>query len=335
MQLTLKMSRLLILLLLTGIFINCSDEDQLARNIQLNSDKTELSADGTDKITLKVTDEKGNDITSKSTISMNGTQWDKTFFTSDIAGDFVFNASYENLKTNSLKIRANPVIKHLKHVLVEDYTGTWCGYCPRVAKALEEIKSGNSKVDVVGIHYDNEMMFSDLRTLTNQFTVSGYPTAYIDRSYKWAYPENEAGLAIAFKNPAYCGIGIESEITGAKGKVNVKIEFAGGYVGSCKLVVFVTENNLKYNQVNFYSQYGANPIVNFNHDHVLRLSLTHPLGDSFTATNGGFSKEFVFDTTNYNKENLDIVAFVTNSISNECLNSRTSKVGVSAPILKL
>ena len=47
------------------------------------------------------------------------------------------------------------VVNFNKRVLVEDYTGAWCGYCPRLAYRLEEAESLNDKVVPVAIHYDD------------------------------------------------------------------------------------------------------------------------------------------------------------------------------------
>ena len=128
--------------------------------------------------------------------------------------------------------------------------------------------------------------------------------------------------------PAYYSINLETEITDNTGKVSVNVEFAGGYVSKTKIIVYVTEDNLRYNQVNFYSQYGSNPIINFKHDNVLRYSLTYSLGDEIPVTGpAGFSKEYQFDIGKYDKNNMNIVVFVTDASNNECLNSKTIKLG--------
>lgn len=62
--------------------------------------------------------------------------------------------------------------------LMEEYTGTWCGWCPRGMAAMEAMtkKYGD---DFVGIAYHN----GDPMTITNSTPnqPSGYPHAYIDR----------------------------------------------------------------------------------------------------------------------------------------------------------
>ena len=40
-----------------------------------------------------------------------------------------------------------------KRVLIEDYTGTWCGNCTRVSHAIEEVKLLTDKAVTVAIDY--------------------------------------------------------------------------------------------------------------------------------------------------------------------------------------
>ena len=313
-----------------NIFIfSCNDnESGVLSSVKLHASATEILANGKEVVTFKVVNQNGMDISPSAKLFKDGTAFSGLSFSSSIAIANQFYAEWDGFKSNIVTVVVKPVIRHSKNILIEDYSGTWCGYCTRASKAIEEILKINSKIDVVVIHNDNEMMFSDLKTLTNAFNINEYPTSYIDRSYKWAFPENENGLQQALRKPALCGISIDSEVANTTGQIKINVEFAGGYVSRTKLVVYVTENNLLFNQVNFYSQYGSNPIVNFRHDFVLRIAITPALGDDIPVTGpAGFSKDYQFDTGKYKKENLNIVAFVTDAVSGESLNSKTVKLG--------
>ena len=39
-----------------------------------------------------------------------------------------------------------------KRVLIEDYTGTWCGNCTRVALAIERVLAKTDRAEIVAIH---------------------------------------------------------------------------------------------------------------------------------------------------------------------------------------
>lgn len=70
----------------------------------------------------------------------------------------------------------NTLPKHRS--VLEEYTGTWCGYCPRGFVGLEEMNRLYPD-DFIGVSYHN----SDPMEITSQFpnTVSGYPDAWLDR----------------------------------------------------------------------------------------------------------------------------------------------------------
>lgn len=66
-----------------------------------------------------------------------------------------------------------------KHrAVVEEYTGTWCGYCPRGFVGLEEMQRLYPD-DFIGISYHN----GDPMAVTNDYPspVAGFPDAWLDR----------------------------------------------------------------------------------------------------------------------------------------------------------
>ena len=71
----------------------------------------------------------------------------------------------------------NTLPKH--RAVLEEYTGTWCGYCPRGFVGLEEMNRLYPD-DFIGISYHNK----DPLEFTQNFpsNVPGFPAAFIDRS---------------------------------------------------------------------------------------------------------------------------------------------------------
>ena len=88
-------------------------------NVELTADKSEIVADNTDAVTFTVT-VNGEDKTSTAEITViNYNEVLKTnTFTTDVAGEFVFVAKYEGVKSNEVKVVATavetPVQKSLK-----------------------------------------------------------------------------------------------------------------------------------------------------------------------------------------------------------------------------
>lgn len=70
-------------------------------------------------------------------------------------------------------------IVHVNRPLVEEYTGLWCGWCPRGYVALETMRELHGDLFVaVAYHSGDDMGFKE----TTPSHPSGYPAGYINRS---------------------------------------------------------------------------------------------------------------------------------------------------------
>ncbi|WP_353170686.1 Omp28-related outer membrane protein [Flavobacterium sp.] len=209
--------------------------------------------------------------------------------------------------------------KFLKNVLIEDYTGTWCQYCPRVLHGIKQVESEQLRAFPVSIHrsvasspdpYD-----FPATPLEQLIGVTGYPTAMLNRNVLWDNEISTTEVKNQIKPNANLGLALNSIISGGTINLNVNIKFLENF-SNLKLVVYVLEDGLIYNQVNATSFFGAqNPIINFEHDHVLRACLTDLVnGDALTGTTAGASviKNFTFTIPSNiaNVTNMNFVAFV-------------------------
>ena len=224
-----------------------------------------------------------------------------------------------------------------KRLLIEDFTGAWCGYCPRVSYSIDQLKLQNVKIVPVALHhksgsassdpYDVSTLATPLRT---QINLQGYPTAMLNRVTEWNSPEN-ANLNQA-KNMVLnnCGLGLAMNSTVSGGNINldVKVKFAADFSG-LSLVVYVLEDNLIYNQTNYTSFYGGtSTIVGFDHDHVLRASLTNILGDALVGSSANgqtITKNFSIPVPANiaNVAHMNFVAFVVDG-TKKAINARAA-----------
>lgn len=224
-----------------------------------------------------------------------------------------------------------------KRLLIEDFTGAWCGYCPRVSYAIEQLKTQNVKIVPVALHHKSGAISTDpydvstlAAPLRAQINLQGYPTAMLNRVTEWNSPEN-ANLGQA-KNLVLnnCGLGLAMTSTVSAGTINlnVNVKFASDFTG-LRLIVYVLEDNLIYNQTNYTSFYGATAtIVNFDHDHVLRASLTDILGDTLVGSSVSgqtITKNFTVNVPANiaNVANMTFVAFVVDN-SKKAINARAA-----------
>jgi hypothetical protein len=225
-----------------------------------------------------------------------------------------------------------------KHVLIEDYTGTWCGYCARVSYAIERVfidiepfDNNSKRAIAVAIHDGNDPYrfanIQPLKELISPNTALALPQSRLNRTIVWE--ENEADHIPQVKNLSSnnCGLGIamESSVEDNTLNLDVNIKFAENYSG-IKLVVYVLENGLIYSQRNYTNYFnGQNPIPGFVHDHVLRSSLTNLLGDPLSGTVYGAETKITYrvpvPANISNKDKMSFVAFVVDE-NNLVINAR-------------
>lgn len=300
-------------------------------------------------VTLTVKDNNGTDVTNNSNIFVDGEEITGNTITSDQSKTFRVQAKYEGINSNLINVIFNQASSpaqpksFVKRVLIEDYTGAWCGWCPRVSRAIELVYEQTDKVVVAALHngslnpnsayYDPYHMNVD--QLANLVGVTGYPTAKLDRMTTWSNPEPQRVSQITNKitndNPKL-GLALKVNINNGNIELDVKTTFTRDY-SNLKLVVYVLENGLILDQVNYTNYYGGQDnIIDFVHNHVYRASLTELLGqellnsetkrDGITTTT--FNTPIPSNVTNVN--NMEIVAFVIGQ-DNRAINARKATPG--------
>jgi len=300
-------------------------------------------------------DVKGNnnqDVTSSTTITLNGNDIGGNVYTAQNAGVLNFVASYGSLTSNLQVTVLEPPIKFAQNVLIEDYTGTWCGYCPRVSYGIEQVKLATDRAVTVAIHRGNadpngnnhdpyNFSAGDLEDMIN---LSGYPTAMLNRTTEWAYPEpsNVSQVVSLTASDADVGLAISPTLDGNTMNIDVDVKFGLLSTPNAKLVVYVLEDDLFYDQENYTSYYGGSSVLtNFEHDYVLRDVLTNLLGDTIPeneVTEGNvYSRNFSVPVPSNvsNTSKMTIVAFVVNGNTNAAYNVRSAFFGDSQTIEEL
>lgn len=320
------------------IYTSCSsdsDGGSKVTSITLTSNSTEAYVN--DPLTFTVKDNKNRVITSESNIYVNGTLISGDTYTPTSTGSLTVYATYNEgsdiITSETLNFTSNNAINFNKRLLIEDFTGTWCQFCPRVSHAIELVRDETSDINVVAIHRGSDPYnFPDAAPLESFINLAGYPTAMLNRKTEWTYPETSTGsinqaLALTTGVNPKLGIAMTTTTTGSTSNIQVKVKFGKNF-SNLKLVVYAVEDNLIYNQTNSTSYYGGvNPIVGFEHDHVARAVLTGSiLGDNITGTlayDTEYTRNFVYNApSNVNSANVHFVAIVLDS-SNNAVNSRT------------
>ena len=226
-----------------------------------------------------------------------------------------------------------------KRVLIEDYTGTWCGNCTRVSYAIEQVKAQNDKVVTVAIHNGNDPFhFAGIAPLKNLILPNSplaLPVSRLNRMIVWTFPEptNVQEAINLTGNNSGLGIAMNSSIENGNINLDVNVKFALNYT-NLKLVVYLLEDELVHFQRNYTTYYdNVNPITNYVHNHVLRASMTDILGETIsgnTSAGSSFTKNFLIPipANVANPANINFVAFLVGD-DNIALNARAAEANES------
>jgi hypothetical protein len=292
------------------------------------------------EITFQLMDEQ-TDITSSAIFYVNDSAIEGNVFSSSAKGAFQVYANYNDAGTTvSTQVDSFEVYIPRKKVLVEGFTGTWCGNCPPLDYSVDKAQDSIEDLVVVMIHGgrgngsgtdpfttpEGMILFDSLRIPNGPYPpigIPGFPTGVVDRTFFWEYsvvppllpfPLDELAPYEGFDTDI--SIKIESQLNGNNLSVGVNV-ISENEISNSKLVVFLLEDGLLYDQVNYrnddewspFYQMG-NPIVDFEHNHVLRMSLTDPLGDEIPETSAltEYNKNFNVEIpSEYDTSNLKLV----------------------------
>lgn len=285
--------------------------------------KSTINADGFEDVEITVKDQNGADVTSSATVFVNDmTRSNKRFWT-ETAGTYKVKAQKGTVISPEVNITAvDPGASPFSQkILVEDFTGTWCGYCPRVGIKLEQYTAVKPNCIVVANHggqgTTDPYLFQYHYGMAGAFQLTGYPGAYLNRVSFWN--ESNSQLDQAFTTRAPLGIGFNTSISGNDITVNTKVKFDVTTSIDMKLVVFLVEDGLVYPQVNYgfnYNGFTGSPIPNYVHNAVLRKTATDVYGDlidkSKQVKGTIYEKSHTFSVagSGYNNNKLRVIAFV-------------------------
>ena len=233
-----------------------------------------------------------------------------------------------------------------KTVVLEEFTGIHCGYCPDGHRIANDIKAANTpgKVIPINIHTGGYATPSgtepDYRTAEGNaiaaistMGITGYPTGSMNRHiYTGTAITMSRGVWSQYATqtlaqPSYVNVALQGtlDVTSRLLTVNVEVYYTGSSpVATNNLTVMLLENNVVGPQSNYgnYNPTQINPDGTYNHQHMLRKVLnTSAMGEVLTTTTSGtlvqkqytytIPAQYVNNTPQLG--NLELVAFVAES----------------------
>ncbi|MGV3613630.1 MAG: choice-of-anchor J domain-containing protein [Fluviicola sp.] len=255
----------------------------------------------------------------------------------------------DNTSTNKINTVS---VNSPKVVLIEEGTGTWCGWCPRGAVAMEYMDNTYPNTFAgVAVHNDDPMMVTAYDAAA---AFSGFPGANVDRALLGVdvsdqdfddYYQDRIGLI----SPA--GLSIQTGGSGSAVTVAVSATFRTVFAASnYRLAVVITEDNVTgtasgYNQTNYYSSASQNialtgaghnwqtepnpvPAANMEYDHVGRALLggyTGQAGSVPAAITDGQVASYTFNYTvpaTSTRADMHAVALLIDQVTGEVVNAK-------------
>jgi thiol-disulfide isomerase/thioredoxin len=236
-----------------------------------------------------------------------------------------------------------PTAPQNRTVLLEDFTGITCGYCPDGhdrAKAYAEANAG--KVVVIAVHaggyavpkpssgYPDDFRSSFGQQLNDQAMVAGYPAGTVNRHVFDASfgPQKPGGMAMGRGSWAMAGDNIQTmsapvnlgvKTTWDEGSRTLTIKTETYYTGEetvqNNLNIAILENGLTSTQSD-YSLPQPYKHMNYIQNNVLRHLVTGQWGEKIETTTVGARNKKTYTyvvPANFNIDNLDVALFVTHN----------------------
>lgn len=254
----------------------------VVQNLVVQTDKSTIVSDGADFAILKCTDNSrgGKDVTNEVEFFADGQKLPNNILKSQKIGNISIVAKLKNQESAPLQIKGQTTLSAVPKIYVEEFTGTWCPYCPHAIHMVDEA-SKNPQVVAVALHtganskgHPRHDPFASNATIIvgNALGVGGYPSIFANRDRRRQLPAYGNPVAITSEIPTSTtvGIAIESKLSGhsLSATINVRSSVAQE---AAHWVAIITEDKLIADQSNGTGRY---PHIgkNFSHDHVYRGS---------------------------------------------------------------
>ena len=249
-----------------------------------------------------------------------------------------------DMSNNSLTAIANAVtFIPTKRVVFEEATGTWCGWCPRGAVALETLEQNYAGTAIgIAVHNGDAMTVNAYDAGMN---VGGYPSGHVDRSILDIDPGDFIqyyGDRINEISPVEISATASFDAATRIIDINLSGEFVANLSGDYRFNAVILEDEVgPYSQSNYYSGGGAGPLVSpisgfdwaaasdpvsVTFDHVAREILGGFDGTAgslpATITAGGIHTHNYTHTlpSNQNENNVHVVGMIIDNSTGEILN---------------
>lgn len=233
-------------------------------------------------------------------------------------------------------------------IVIEEATGTWCGWCPRGTVFMEQMADDFPNTTfLAAVHNGDPMVVTAYDNGIGNY-IPGYPSGLVDRSYGAVDPSNFPDFyEVAMGVPSVfdlTGSSVSYNPTTGDMTINVDCKTSTTLSGNYRLNVVITEDGVtgtssSWNQANYYSGGGsgdmggfedlANPVpaADMVYDHVARAIL-----GGWNGTSGSLPGDLDYNVVNeyefvwnvpsdYDVANMHVGVMVINQTTDQIENA--------------
>ncbi|NOQ71384.1 MAG: Omp28-related outer membrane protein [Crocinitomix sp.] len=171
----------------------------------------------------------------------------------------------------ALGLSAGAFAQSDKYVVLEEKTGTWCGWCPYGTVAFAELEEAEEFFIGIAIHNSDPMENSpyDDQSAAAFPGFGGYPYSVADRIEGDHAAYSDVGFATRETEDVAAGVSVSGIIEDGVMTIVVTADFEEATSGDWRLAAVVTENGVTgtgsgYAQANYFS--GGSPLTGAGHD---------------------------------------------------------------------
>jgi|GEM_PF-2676127 lipoprotein len=287
-----------------------SDSKEDKYELLLKVDKTVLSADGEDFATLSVICN-GEDVSSSSVISVNAeaNSLKGNIFSTKKVGTYVFQATYDGEKTNSVTVIVGGETVFRKNILFQMFTSVDCPNCPAKKTLLGSVRSSFPQEVFIACYHGNLGVPNPFATRESLDALNflwdelGSKGSFAPAYYDYIAQINASNMKDVVKERLTVkgeqGIALHTSLDGDKATVRVSVKTLVPLNGDYRLVVLLTENNCIYTST--------------KHDDVFRYCLTDLKGEKITSLDADQEWEKTYEkniASDYKKNEMQVIAYL-------------------------
>ena len=235
-----------------------------------------------------------------------------------------------------------------KHVVFEEKTGTWCGWCPRGTVGMDAITSAHpGKALGIAVHNGDPMAVTEYDSNIGNYVPGGYPGGGADRVVSLDPNEQELESVYQERSAIVVPLSVSADYTydgsSETYTVNVTADVKAPMSGDYRLNIIVIEDHVTgtasgYDQVNYYSGNGngamggfeslADPVpaADMEYNHVARALIAGMDGEAGSlpatmAANSTHNHTFTFTLPSGSDfYNTHLIATVHDQTTGEIMN---------------